>query len=105
MAKVQSASGRALVVGSPEAGRTDLSGLDALIVSGRGAGQYRRVAEQRGDSLLVDRDWDVPPDRSSAVLLHRLMGHCIFTDNVGEDVSVLLQVWGGSRLTAPSTTT
>ncbi|MDD4933455.1 MAG: glycosyl hydrolase family 28-related protein, partial [Methylacidiphilaceae bacterium] len=50
----------------------DYAGLDAQIVSGRGAGQVRTVTQAQGDHLTVDRDWDVVPDPTSQVLLHQL---------------------------------
>lgn len=68
--------------------------FDALIVSGRGAGQHRQVEDNDAQSLRVARNWEVQPDGTSVVLLHRLMGHCIFYQNSAEDTSVFLQIWG-----------
>lgn len=69
-------------------------GFDVLVVSGRGAGQYREVEDNDGQSVRLARDWDVTPDASSVILLARVMGHCVFQRNTAEDVSVLLQMWG-----------
>ncbi len=91
---VTSASGRSLGLAKAAFTAGAYRGFDALIVSGRGAGQYRPVEDNGPDSLRVTRDWDVEPDGTSVVLLERLMGHCIFYRNAAEDVSVLLQVWG-----------
>jgi hypothetical protein len=63
----------------------DYAGLDAQIVSGRGAGQIRTVTQAQGDRLTVDRDWDVAPDPTSQVLLHQLQGNGIFFGNEAED--------------------
>ena len=63
----------------------DYAGLDAQIVSGRGAGQVRTVTQAQGDRLMVDRDWDVPPDPTSQILLHQLQGNGIFFGNEAED--------------------
>ena len=69
-------------------------GFDALILAGKGAGQYGRVVGNRSDTLTVAHPWDVPPDGSSLVLLTRLPGHVIFYKNDAEDTSVLGQIWG-----------
>ncbi len=91
---VTSASGRALQLDKGGLAPGAYRSFDALIVSGRGTGQYRAVEDNDAQSVRVSRDWDVEPDRSSVVLLHRVMGHCIFYRNSAEDVSVLLQFWG-----------
>ena len=69
-------------------------GFDALVVSGRGAGQYREVEDNEGQNVRLARDWDVTPDATSVILLARVMGHCVFQRNTAEDVSALLQMWG-----------
>src|SRR5437867_3105691 len=91
---VGSASGRTLRLGRGTLTAGAYRDFDALIVSGRGAGQYRQVEDNDAQGIRVARDWDVEPDGTSVVLLHRLMGHCIFHRNSAEDASVLLQVWG-----------
>jgi hypothetical protein len=91
---VASASGRALQFAKADLAPGAYRDFDALIVSGRGAGQFRSVQENDAQGIRVTRDWDVQPDASSLVLLHRLMGHCIFHRNAAEDVSVLFQLWG-----------
>jgi len=94
LGRVAAVSGRALRLEQAQLAAGAYSGFDALIVSGRGAGQYRQVEDNDAQGLRVTQDWDVDPDGSSVVLLHRLMGHCIFYRNSAEDVSVLLQIWG-----------
>jgi hypothetical protein len=91
---VASASGRALQFAKADLAPGAYRDFDALIVSGRGAGQFRSVQDNDAQGIHVTRDWDVQPDASSLVLLHRLMGHCIFYRNSAEDVSVLFQLWG-----------
>jgi hypothetical protein len=92
--KIGAASGRMLRLEGAQLAAGAYNGFDALIVSGRGAGQYRQIEDNDAQSLRVTRDWDVQPDGSSVVLLYRLMGHCIFYRNSAEDVSVMLQMWG-----------
>src|SRR5206468_9264270 len=69
-------------------------GLDVHIVSGTGAGQYRTVASNTSGTLTISQPWDVPPDATSVVLIHRLMGHCILYRNSAEDTSVFFEIWG-----------
>jgi hypothetical protein len=69
-------------------------GVDAQVVAGRGAGQYRAVTANGIDDLTVSPAWDVPPDRSSVLVLHRVQGHVILYANRAEDASVLGQIWG-----------
>jgi hypothetical protein len=91
---VASAAGRTLQLEKGGLTPGAYRAFDALIVSGRGTGQYRPVEDNDAQSIRVSRDWDVEPDRTSVVLLHRVMGHCTFYRNSAEDVSVLLQFWG-----------
>ena len=94
LGKVTSASGRVLQLAKADLVPGAYRDFDALIVSGRGAGQYRSIDHNDTQGIRVARDWDVQPDSSSVVLLYRLMGHCIFHRNSAEDVSVLFQMWG-----------
>jgi hypothetical protein len=91
---VVSASGQALQFAKADLTPGAYRDFDALIVSGRGAGQYRSVQDNGAHGIRVTQGWDVQPDASSRVLLYRLMGHCIFYRNTAEDVSVLFQLWG-----------
>lgn len=93
-ARVAAVRGRELRFSGARLATNAYRGFDALIVSGRGAGQYRPVAENTAQAIRVARDWDVAPDASSVVLLQRIMGHCIHYRNRGDDVSVFLQIWG-----------
>ncbi len=92
--RVSSSSGRTLTLASSRMLSSAYRGFDALIVSGRGAGQYRSIEDNGRGTLRTTRDWDVQPDASSVVLVHMLLGHCIFHGNTAEDTSVLLQIWG-----------
>lgn len=47
-----------------------------ILVDGRGKGQYRRVASTTSTTITVDRDWRVPPDRTTKFMLsHIYLGH------------------------------
>ncbi len=83
LSAVSRISGRDLFLVDKVAG--DYAGLDAQIVSGRGAGQVRTVVQAQGDHLTVDRDWEVAPDATSQILLHQVQGNGIFFGNEAED--------------------
>ncbi len=83
LSAVARGSGKELVLMDKVPG--DYAGLDAQIVSGRGAGQVRPVVRTQEDRLTVDRDWDVAPDGTSQILLRRLQGNGIFFGNEAED--------------------
>jgi hypothetical protein len=91
---VASASGRTVRLGKGDVPAGAYRGFDALVVGGRGAGQFREIEDNDGQSLRVARDWDVEPDGSSVVLVSRLMRHCVFQRNTAEDVSAFFQMWG-----------
>jgi hypothetical protein len=69
-------------------------GFEALIVDGRGAGQHRTVDNNTEDAVTISMPWDMPPDDTSVVLLHRLLGHVIIYHNLAKDTSVFGQIWG-----------
>ncbi|MGD9897199.1 MAG: glycosyl hydrolase family 28-related protein [Candidatus Methylacidiphilaceae bacterium] len=83
LSAVSRSSGKELVLA--EKIPADCTGLEAQIVSGRGAGQVRTVVQAEGDRLTVDRDWDVAPDSTSQILLHQLQGNGVFFGNEAED--------------------
>lgn len=69
-------------------------GLDVMVLSGKGAGQYRQISDNAASDVRVRTPWDVEPDSTSLVLIWSLMGHCILYRNHAEDTSVLFQIWG-----------
>ena len=91
---VASVSGRTVRVAKADLPAGVYRGFEALVVGGRGAGQFREIEDNDGQSLRVARDWDVEPDGSSVVLVSRLMRHCVFQRNSAEDVSAFFQMWG-----------
>lgn len=92
--RVATAHGRELRLARAKFSAGVYRSFDVLIVSGRGAGQYRPIEDNTTQTVRVARNWDVQPDASSVVLLQRVMGHCIYYQNTGDDVSVLLAIWG-----------
>jgi hypothetical protein len=56
---------------------------DAIVVAGRGMGQYRRVAEhdEKTRTIEVVRPWDVTPDTDSVIQIGRPMRRVVVYDN------------------------
>ncbi|MGA2621121.1 MAG: glycosyl hydrolase family 28-related protein [Thermoguttaceae bacterium] len=53
-----------------------------VITKGKGLGQYRRIAALKGDTLLLESPWAVPPDASSeAALMHGSI-ECALVNNM-----------------------
>jgi hypothetical protein len=61
----------------------DWAGAAALIVSGRGAGQWRYLASATAgaSSVSIDRPWDIDPDATSVVSLINLQGRLLMIGN------------------------
>jgi hypothetical protein len=58
-------------------------GAVAMILDGRGAGQWRYLqsATQGTSTVSIDRPWDIQPDQSSIVSLVHMMGRYLMIDN------------------------
>lgn len=56
---------------------------DAIVVEGRGMGQYRRVADydKQTHTLTLVRDWDVPPNTDSVIQIGRPIRRVVVYDN------------------------
>ncbi|MBU0607736.1 MAG: right-handed parallel beta-helix repeat-containing protein [Armatimonadetes bacterium] len=83
----------------PEAlnpGRRNWAGAAVFIFSGKGWSQYRRVAKVEGDTVTVDRPWDVPPDATSLVGITMLQRHYILDGNSFSDAGIAVQFYGSS---------
>lgn len=52
-----------------------------IILRGRGLGQYRRVTRVEGDTIYLDRPWDVVPDSESFFDLVTASNHNLWVDN------------------------
>lgn len=69
-------------------------GMAAVIIDGRGAGQYRLLKSNTEDKAVLDRPWDVLPDATSVVGVWSLMRHMIVYDSEGYDTSAFAQMYG-----------
>lgn len=68
------------------------------IVAERGVGQFRRIAKMErkdGDlEVTLDRPWDILPDDSTVFRVGNCRGHFIYTQNVANDSTIALQLYG-----------
>ncbi len=66
-----------------------------VVVKGDGLGQMRRVTGRRDRDILLDRPWDVPPDRESMVIMNTMFVQNHIVDNeIAEGMSGV-QLWIG----------
>ncbi len=52
-----------------------------VVVQGKGLAQVRRVKDRNGRQLLLDRPWDVAPDRESRVVVTTLFARNLILEN------------------------
>jgi hypothetical protein len=72
--------------------------LYLCVVSGRGFGQYRRVADMKDDKLLVGVAWDVEPDEHSKLALTRASVKNLWVNNTTGPGSGISQFVYGSGI-------
>jgi hypothetical protein len=56
-------------------------GAAAMILAGTGAGQWRHIVSHSGRKWVVDREWDVPPDKSSHLQISPMRGKILLVNN------------------------
>ncbi|NLO74765.1 MAG: hypothetical protein GX100_11750, partial [candidate division WS1 bacterium] len=66
------------------------------ILTGTGAGQWRRLVSWKGNTFSVDRPWDVLPDETSVVSGSNFMGHFIMVGNTWTDTGIAIQLYGAA---------
>ncbi|KIE58812.1 peptidase [Methylacidiphilum kamchatkense Kam1] len=71
-----------------------LVGMDALIISGKGAGQLRKVTALNANTVSLDKPWDIVPDFSSLLLFYQWEGKAIFFENQSQDCRFLFPLSG-----------
>ena len=68
--------------------------MTALILNGKGAGQYRVITANTADGATLDKAWDVVPDETSVVGVWSLMRHMVVYDCQCTDASAFAQLYG-----------
>ncbi len=71
-------------------------GAMVYVLEGKGCGQYRRILDGDGNTLTLDKPWDVELDETSVISLHRTHIHQIFTNNRFEDGGGAMLLYSGS---------
>lgn len=77
-----------------KAGR-DWRGSAVFILSGKGAGQFRRLVKYQGDQIEVDRPWQVDPDKDSMLSITMFHGRYLLVGNEFTDCGAM-QFYGTS---------
>jgi hypothetical protein len=97
---IERAEGRTIVLAdAPLRSPSDLGGWQGagvFILGGKGMGQLAQVERIDGKSVILDRAWKVPPDRSSVLTITMLQQNYLFIDNEFSDAGVALQFYGTS---------
>lgn len=96
LGRVQSATGNHLTVAGQTWPKDAMTGLQCLIVSGRGLGQVRTITGNDGADLQLDSAWSAAPDATSVADLLFLPHEVIVYDNDFRDSSVSVQLYGAS---------
>lgn len=82
----------------PYPATSDWTGALVMVVNGRGAGQYGRIASfvhgASGLSVTLDRPLQVPLDASSEITIVQAQEHYLIIDNSFEDTGVAVQSFG-----------
>ncbi|MCY2928355.1 MAG: glycosyl hydrolase family 28-related protein [Planctomycetota bacterium] len=68
-------------------------GMGVYILSGRGAGQWRRAIKQVGRTVEIDRPWDVAPDATSMVSISMFQGNYFLIGNEYADATCAIQMY------------
>ena len=93
---ISQAEGTALTLPeAPKSGR-NWAGAAIFVFSGKGWTQMRRVVKIEGNTVTVDRPWDVAPDRTSLVGITMLQRHYIVAGNDFSDAGIAVQFYGSS---------
>ena len=72
-----------------------LAGYVCLITKGRGLGQYRFVESLDGDTLRVNRPWDLPPGAGAEFVVTTTSIENLILNNTDRDGDAGMQIWGG----------
>jgi len=94
---IAKAEGTALTLPeTPKVGGKTWAGAGVFVFSGKGWSQYRRIVKVEGDTITVDRPWDVAPDATSLVGITMLQRHYILAGNSFSDAGIAIQFYGSS---------
>jgi hypothetical protein len=72
-----------------------LAGYVCLVTAGRGLGQYRFVESLDGDTLTLDRPWDLAPGAGAEFVVTTSSIENLILNNTDRDGDAGMQIWGG----------
>lgn len=73
-----------------------LAGRVALVVHGRGFGQWRRVKGNTENRITLTEPWRVPPDQTSWVVIRQFFMQNVLVNNYCRDVMGGIDFYGGA---------
>jgi len=73
-----------------------LKGRVALVVGGRGFGQWRRVASNAGNRVTATEPWSVPPDKTSLVVVRNFFMQNVLVNDYCRDAVGGIDFYGGA---------
>ena len=73
-----------------------VQGRVALVMSGRGLGQWRRILRNTENRVVLDRPWTVLPDRDSLVVVRQFFMQNVLLNNYCRDVIGGIDFYGGA---------
>jgi hypothetical protein len=77
-------------------GSRSLVGQGVFILDGRGAGQFAQIEASDGETLVLDRQWEVSPDQTSLVTITAMVQHYLIVENEFSDAGTAVQLYGTS---------
>lgn len=95
---VVNCSGKSLTLAEPLT-TTDKRwvGGGVYILSGKGMGQWRRMAAWDGTKIEVDRPWDIDPDATSQLTIVWALPQWLILNNRFTDVGISIQLYGSAQ--------
>lgn len=72
-------------------------GGGVYILSGKGMGQWRRMAAWDGTKIEVDRPWDIDPDATSKLTIVWALPQWLILNNRFTDVGISIQLYGSAQ--------
>lgn len=94
---VTSATSRSLTMTGAGWKSEKLNNREVLLVAGKGAGQWRKIASATADTITVDRDWTVSPDATTVFTAVKAMKGNLIAGNMVEDTGRMgIELYGPS---------
>jgi len=73
---------------------SDLKPTFALVLDGRGLGQYRRIVSNTENSFTVEPEWEIVPDSSTHIMVGMAYVETLWIDNTEEHTANWTGFWG-----------